>query len=260
MFIPVGCSAPSFKEFTLIMPAVSVGNVGQFATDLVISTLHMPRVGYFHSDCLVPMVGNNPYATSPEDSSELSTNAEVYSLPDLKLAVLQIRAPIIQTKYRQFRKRVVSWIKTNKFSKVVLLSSCHAHHRDDRQLLSTPLRYLLTPALQSVVGDGLQKLDWKEMEKVSAFPGISDTEQRLYIPGGGVTKTLYADCCSEGIPLAVLLIFCSEGDNMPHAFALVNYLNEWLHLVEKPGNVAARWKIPSSWKLLFGSGFPPALF
>lgn len=55
---------------------MSVGNVGQLAIDLVISTLCMPKVGYFYTDCLVPMAGNNPYATTEENSMELSINAE----------------------------------------------------------------------------------------------------------------------------------------------------------------------------------------
>uniref|UniRef100_A0A8C9QCL0 Proteasome assembly chaperone 2 n=1 Tax=Spermophilus dauricus TaxID=99837 RepID=A0A8C9QCL0_SPEDA len=66
--------------FTLLMPAVSVGNVGKFAIDLIISTLNMRKIGYFYTDCLVPIVGNNPYATEEDNSTELSTNAEGMSL------------------------------------------------------------------------------------------------------------------------------------------------------------------------------------
>lgn len=40
--------------------------------------------------------------------------------------------------------------------------------------------------------------------------------------------------CAEDLPLAVLLLFCSEGDNIPDAFTLVNHLNNWLHLLENP--------------------------
>ncbi|MGH0167879.1 UNVERIFIED_CONTAM: hypothetical protein FKN15_060723 [Acipenser sinensis] len=178
------------------------------------------------------MIGNNPYATSNETSTELSTNAEVYSSPEIKLAVLQIRSPILQTKYRQFQDLILTWIKTSEFSKAIILSSSHAYQRDDRQLLGTPLRYLLTPAMQSIVGDNLQMMNWKKMEKIAVFPEVSNSRQHLHIPGGGITKQLYNVCCSEGIPLAVLLVFCSEGDNMPDAFVLINYLNEWLHLVE----------------------------
>ncbi|KAK7139027.1 hypothetical protein R3I93_016220 [Phoxinus phoxinus] len=260
MFISAGDVVPSFKGFTLIMPAVSVGNVGQLAVDLLISTLNMPRVGYFHTDCLIPMVGNNPYATSTEDAAQLSTSAEVYSHSDLKLAVLQIRTPIIQTKVRSFRKLIVSWIKSSLFLRSVLLSSSHAYQRDDQQLHGTPLRFLLSPSLQKEEGQRVEELGWREMERISAFPEISDSEQRLYIPGGGVTKALYTDCCTEDIPMAVVLIFCSEGDNIPDAFALINHLNDWLHLLEKPTQGSVQWRVPSSWKLLFGSGIPPLLF
>ena len=40
--------------------------------------------------------------------------------------------------------------------------------------------------------------------------------------------------CAEDVPLAALLLFCSEGDNIPDAFTLVNHLNDWLHLLDDP--------------------------
>lgn len=40
--------------------------------------------------------------------------------------------------------------------------------------------------------------------------------------------------CTEDLPLAVLLLFCSEGDNIPDAFTLMNHLNDWLHLLDNP--------------------------
>ncbi|XP_014794237.1 PREDICTED: proteasome assembly chaperone 2 [Calidris pugnax] len=268
MFVPCerggGSATSDFKGFTLLMPAVSVGNVGQLAIDLVISTLGMTKVGYFYTDCLVPMVGNNPYATAEENSMELSINAEVYSLPSKKLVVLQIRSPFIKNKYRPFCQTLLSWVKSSKCARVILLSSSHAYQRDDEQLLGTPLRYLLTPDLEKAVGGLMQELNWKEMEKVAAYPGINDTEKVLHIPGGGITKLLFIESCSKGIQMAVLLKFCSEGDNIPDAFALVNYLNEWLQLIKSESNnstdTSSQWKIPSSWRLLFGSGLPPALF
>lgn len=50
--------------------------MGQLAVDLIVSTLNMKRMGYIHTDCLIPMAGNNPYATSKEDAEELHTPAE----------------------------------------------------------------------------------------------------------------------------------------------------------------------------------------
>ncbi|XP_013797949.1 proteasome assembly chaperone 2 isoform X1 [Apteryx mantelli] len=268
MFVPCdhggGPASSDFAGFTLLVPAVSVGNVGQLAIDLVISTLDMTKVGYFYTDCLVPMVGNNPYATAEENSAELSINAEVYSLPSRKLVVLQIRSPFIKSKYRPFSQALLSWVQTSKCARVILLSSSHAYQRDDEQLFGTPLRYLLTPALEKSMEGLMQGLKWKEMEKVAAYPGINDTEKVLHIPGGGITKLLFTECCSKEIQMAVLLKFCSEGDNIPDAFALVNYLNEWLQLIKSESSnstaTSSQWKIPSSWRLLFGSGLPPALF
>ena len=68
----------------MFQPAVSVGNVGQLAIDLIISTLNMHKIGYFYTDCLVPMVGNNPYATAEENSAELSINAEGVLYPSTR--------------------------------------------------------------------------------------------------------------------------------------------------------------------------------
>ncbi|XP_061450953.1 proteasome assembly chaperone 2 isoform X2 [Rhineura floridana] len=247
-----------------MQPAVSVGNVGQLAVDLVISTLGMSKVGYFYTDCLVPMVGNNPYATTEENATELCINAEVYAVPSKQLAVLQIRSPFIKNKYRPFCQTLLSWVKSCGFAKVVLLSSSHAYQRNDQQLCGTSLRYLLSPAVEKTVGDQMQRLNRRELEQIVTFPGVND-DKTFQVPGGGITRLLFTESCSKGIPIIVLLKFCSEGDNIPDALALSDYLNEWLQLTanqESSCSLAksSRWKIPSSWKLLFGSGLPPTLF
>ncbi|XP_068188952.1 proteasome assembly chaperone 2 isoform X2 [Antennarius striatus] len=161
----------------------------------MVSTLNMSRVGYMHTDCLVPMAGNNPYSRCKEDAEELHTSAEVYSAAAQKLAVLQIRAPIIETKTKKFIQLLLSWIKTSGFSRTVVLSSSHAYQRDDQQLRSAPLRYLATPSLLKAAADAFTELGWREMERVPAFPGLpeANAEPRLSIPGGGITKRLFTE-------------------------------------------------------------------
>lgn len=177
-----------------------------------------------------------------------SISSTVYTTKELKLAVLQIRAPIIQVKFKsctvyffqqssfqpnhyfilyqqnkskKFRQLLVSWIKSSGFTRTVVLSSSHAYQRDDQQLQgyssvltvamscsvprphltnllvcpSTPLRYLMTPSLLRGNAEALKELDWTEMERSAAYPGLSDNdaELRLSIPGGGITKGLYTD-------------------------------------------------------------------
>ncbi|XP_042317864.1 proteasome assembly chaperone 2 isoform X2 [Sceloporus undulatus] len=265
MFVPCqGRARPDFKGSTLLMPAVSVGNVGQLAVDLIISTLDISKVGYFYTDCLVPMTGNNPYATTEENATELCINAEVYALPSKELVVLQLRSPFIKNKYRPFCQTILAWVKSCGFARIVLLSSSHAYQRNDQQLHGTSLRYLLSSVVEKTIESTLKKLNGKELEQVAAFPGVNDDEKVFHIPGGGITKLLFTESCSKGIPMVVLLKFCSEGDNIPDALTLADYLNEWLHLTatqnESSSIKSSRWKIPSSWKLLFGSGLPPALF
>ncbi|XP_061025816.1 proteasome assembly chaperone 2 [Eubalaena glacialis] len=266
MFVPCGDSVPDLAGCTLLMPAVSVGNVGQLAIDLIISTLNMCKIGYFYTDCLVPMVGNNPYATAEENSTELSINAEVYASPSKKLVALQLRSIFIKYKSKSFCEKLLSWVKSSNCAKVVVLSSSHSYHRNDLQLRSTPFRYLLTPSVQKSVQNKIQSLNWEEMEKSPCIPEIDDSEFCVRIPGGGITKTLYDEGCSKEIPMVILLKFVSEGDNIPDALGLVEYLNEWLQIIkpclqcDDPSASALPWKMPSSWRLLFGSGLPPALF
>ncbi|KAF6089056.1 proteasome assembly chaperone 2 [Phyllostomus discolor] len=120
--------------------------------------------------------------------------------------------------------------------------------------------------MQKSVQNKIKSLNWEEMEKSPCVPEIRDSEFCIRIPGGGITKTLYDEGCSKEIPVAVLLKFVSEGDNIPDALGLVEYLNEWLQIIkphlqcDDPTASALPWKMPSSWRLLFGSGHPPALF
>ncbi|XP_036923517.1 proteasome assembly chaperone 2 isoform X2 [Sturnira hondurensis] len=200
MFVPCGESVFNLEGFTLLMPAVSVGNVGQLAIDLIISTLNMSKIGYFYTDCLVPMVGNNPYATSEENSTELSINAEVYSLPSKKLVALQLRSIFIKYKSKAFCEKLLSWVKSINCAKVIVLSSSHSYHRNDLQLCSTPFRYLLTPSMQKNVQNKIKSLNWEEMERSPCIPEIHDSEFCIRVPGGGITKTLYDEGYSVMTP------------------------------------------------------------
>uniref|UniRef100_A0A8D1GPF6 Proteasome assembly chaperone 2 n=1 Tax=Sus scrofa TaxID=9823 RepID=A0A8D1GPF6_PIG len=216
MFVPCGDSVPDLKGCTLLMPAVCVGNVGQPAIDLIISKLNMCRIGYFSTDCLLPMVGNNPHATAEENSTELSINAEVCASPSKKLVALQLRSTFIKYKSKSFCEKLLSWVKSSDLSKVGVLSSSHSYLCDDLQPRSTPFRYLLTPSIP------------KEMEKSPCIPEIDDSEFRVSVR------------CSKGIPMAILLKFISEGDSIPDALGLVGYLNEWLQLI-KPCSTETRF-------------------
>ena len=49
----------------------------------------------------------------------------------------------------------------------------------------------------------------------------------FFIPGGGVAQKFYKASKQDGLNSTVLLVFAHEGNNIPEAFQLVNYLNDW---------------------------------
>ena len=63
-------------DISVFQPAISVGNVGQLACDLLISSLKLQKIGYFDPELFLPIVGNNPFATSEKDKNILSLSCE----------------------------------------------------------------------------------------------------------------------------------------------------------------------------------------
>lgn len=258
----------NWSEFTLILPAVSIGNVGQLAVDLVVSSIspNAHHIGYFYDSCVLPVVGNDAFTQSAESLGKLNVSVEVYKNDDLKFVVVQQRAPLVKGRQAEYCKKLVSWIKCCKFKQVILVSSISATERLDSQIEGSPLRYLVTPAAKNLLPlfDGLS---WKTLEKRPKFPHmteeLSDENRDFYLPGGGITKKFYEACCKDDVPLAVLLTFCSEGDNISDAVNLFLYLNDWLKMVprreveQKVLGKTSSFTFPASWHLMFGSPVHP---
>ena len=65
------------SNFGFQQPTVSVGNVGQLAVDLLISTLKAKHVGFLYTDCVVPVVGGDPFAPpGSQDSKQITTSVD----------------------------------------------------------------------------------------------------------------------------------------------------------------------------------------
>ncbi|KAJ1977379.1 hypothetical protein H4R33_006231 [Dimargaris cristalligena] len=138
--------APRFPGSTLIVPAISIGNVPQLCCDLVISTLRLERVGFLNDPNVTPFVGPKAYDHA---RSNLSTALEVFQCSTGKFTVIQQRAPILRKQQRAFVENLAQFITDGSFTRVVLLSTIDATLRDDRQLTegsSAPFQYLPTTA------------------------------------------------------------------------------------------------------------------
>ncbi|CAI8019367.1 Proteasome assembly chaperone 2 [Geodia barretti] len=172
----------SFAGSRLILPCISVGNVGQLAVDLLINTLRLPRAGHLHHPSLLPLAGSGAYSHT---SGLLHTAAEVYHSSELKITVVQMRTPVakvnvffircvsaccrLQGRSREFCDAFLQWVQSSSFSDTVLLTSSHAHERIDSQIQGTPLRYVLSPSVSSSLHSHLSEdLDWSSLEPRSS--------------------------------------------------------------------------------------------
>ncbi|XP_053401128.1 proteasome assembly chaperone 2-like [Mercenaria mercenaria] len=277
MFVPVEKRDCCYKDFILIYPAVSVGNVAQLTADLLISTLTMHRAGYIQHPSIIPLVGGDPFAHPEATNCKIVSCCEVYESQEHKVVIIQQRSPFVQGKRGLFRKWLVQWIKENQFSRVVIATSSSAEERLDTQLQGPQFRFVASPQIEKMFGDMFRNFyEWEELEKRQSFPAPSmleageDQGGELYIPGGGVAKTLFEDLY-EDVPTAICLMFCAEGDNVVEAVELANRLNRWLGLIlfhsrsiggadEEAVVKYTKWKIPVSWKLFYGSKFDQTLY
>ncbi|XP_063220764.1 proteasome assembly chaperone 2 [Bacillus rossius redtenbacheri] len=242
----------TFKGYAFILPSVSVGNVGQLAMDLVLSSLTAVKIGYVLHPAILPVVGSDPYDL---ESSSLMISCEIFVVEDKKLILMQIRSPLIKTFRNDFLLKLLKWIQKMELSPVFILTSSHEYERNDEQIRGTPLRFLMTADLFSKHEETIAKLGWKELEK-RGCPDLTSQEnhpEEAYIPGGGFAKLLFDTCAFQKISSAVLLKFCSEGDNIPDAVLLANYLNDLIRLVPEGTSSVDRWHFPPSWKHLFGN-------
>ncbi|XP_053402644.1 proteasome assembly chaperone 2-like [Mercenaria mercenaria] len=194
-----------------------------------------------------------------------------------RISDIEMMHCILQGKRGLFRKWLVQWIKENQFSRVVIATSSSAEERLDTQLQGPQFRFVASPQIEKMFGDMFRNFyEWEELEKRQSFPAPSmleageDQGGELYIPGGGVAKTLFEDLY-EDVPTAICLMFCAEGDNVVEAVELANRLNRWLGLIlfhsrsiggadEEAVVKYTKWKIPVSWKLFYGSKFDQTLY
>nr|CAB3265253.1 proteasome assembly chaperone 2-like [Phallusia mammillata] len=250
MFVPCFSDETwDFTNSTLVVPAISVGNVGQLACDLLIHNLNLQKIGYFCVELFLPLVANNPFYTSNKNENSLSLSTEVYHSSTQQITVIQLRSPLVKGKRQTFCEALTQWFKALHFKELITLSSLHAFERSDSQLLGQPFRYLQSSACDP---EKFVEFGWSQLEQRNVGHG----DRVLFMPGGGFTKQLYKMCSEENIPNVVLLTFCSEGDNIPEAVTLTQRLNQWKSFSSKLNS----WNYPKSWSHLFGNEPPKEIF
>lgn len=243
------CSLKFFDDedlngYTLIIASVAVGNVGQLACDLLISTLQMQKIAIVYSPAIIPVIGYDPYDLS---SDNLSSSCELYKSAPRNIAVLQLRAPLVYKYARAFLEDLVKSFKEKKVKEIIILTSSFAYEK--KHIQTSPFRYKASDACSLL--HTIKQMKWLEHDMV---------EDRVKIYGGGFASLLYDISVEMGLACLILYKYCSEGDNIPDAYDMINYLKDILPLFKNNLDLLSQLIQPVSWKLLFGRPPPSDIY
>jgi len=248
IFEEEGAAIGDLTGYTVILPAVSVGNAGQLCIDVLLENIckeSTNTVQVLHGS-VVPVVSPDPY---DKCSSLIST--QMYVVKDKKVVIFQIRSGILPGQGSVFMSDFLQWFQEKKCGELIVVGSIYSHERIDSQITGSGLRYLCT-------WDKSVPEDFIVLE--SRGSGMEANEDSApHIPGGGISKRMFITCQKDNIPATFLFKFCSEGDNTMDGVILAQYLSK---LDPKMAQLvpSSNPKIPNCWQSLFGHGAPVQMF
>ncbi|CAA0830913.1 clast3-related [Striga hermonthica] len=259
---------------TLILPALSIGNVGQLAVDLLISSLKAEKIGYLDDPNVLPCVGNDAYSPSP--LGKLALPLEVYESSSSALTLVQQRSPVIKGMMMEYAKNMANFAAENGKKHVIVLSSLDFGRWKNINMSSgLQIYYLSSSSVDGVDADcerlGWNRLQgynpdqraWKYLDMLVAdgftpdedFPSeeLGDEDYYPSLP----FAALFSCFKAKGLKVTCVLCFCSEGDNIPEAFSMAEAASILTGLSNKEflGTGSDKWIAPFSWQSVYG---PPA--
>lgn len=253
------------SDWTLLLPAVTVGNVGQLAVDLLLTSVQCRHIGRLRAPSLLPLAGSPP--APPAHKARIITPMEVYAITDPAPAqaaartvyLVQQRTPPARGRAGEHARSVADWARAAGCREIVLLGSANAAGRREAQLreaadgarLARGLRIAATtPALApEMLGERARgAMAWRVMEGVGSDPrgwtpdcDEAVEEDRVSGTGavaafsplvrrGGFVRTLLETCEKLDVALTVLMLFVHEGDNTQDACVLASAVASLLTL------------------------------
>lgn len=226
-------SINNLSDFTLIIPSVSVGNVGQLTVDLLISCYDFEKIATIWDPAIVPVVGSDAFDSK---SSNLSTACELFINKNLKIATIQLRSTIEYQLAAKFFEKLKNLVLECKFKEVLIVTSSFAYEMHD--VSSSKFRYVT---------------NHKQLEDQLKNANFLPLEQADGIHGGGYATRLY-NVLSPCIRCTILMKYSSEGDNRPDAIYFLQIISSIISINKLEADSI---KYPVSWKHVFGN--PPPL-
>ncbi|KAI3962860.1 hypothetical protein MKW92_041310 [Papaver armeniacum] len=266
---------------TLILPALSIGNVGQLSIDLLISSLKAEKIGYLDEPSVLPCVGNDAYGVGPE--GVLALPLEAYNSCSDSLSLIQQRSPVVQGMMTEFAKNLANFAVASGKKHVVVLSSLDSGRRQKIDLSSNMQIYYLSSTNIDGTDSDCEQLGWKRLQEydpaqrrwkyLSALAdGLSMQEESSSFEEEDVLDedyypslpfaALFSCCKAKGLKVTCVFSYCSEGDNIPDSFLLAEASCKLLgkNPYKSNGNGENGWVIPYSWRTMYGPPPDMSLF
>ena len=172
-----------------MQPTVSIGNVPQLVSDLVIHTFKLQRIGFLDDASLVPVAGVREDVSTPGVTVPL----ELFQSEDKKWVCIQQRSPTLKGKRQAFIDNMTQF--ASQFKQVIVLTTMDASRRLDSQINGPPFR---------VVGALTQQCNQL------GVPALETTDTELHLPGSGLARHLYQSL-KEQVQTTLLIMFALEG-------------------------------------------------
>ncbi|KAH9301482.1 hypothetical protein KI387_013065, partial [Taxus chinensis] len=218
-------------------PSLSIGNVGQLAVDLLVSSRRAVKIGYLDDPYVLPCLGNDAYGPQPQ--GDLAVALEVYEDLEHDLSIIQQRSPVMKGTMLKFAKNISSWALAAGKKEVIIISSLDSGKLQECGINSQQIHYI-SSANKDGTDDKCEKLGWKKLEQFepsqrgwkylySHFSQDSVPDE-LFLEEDELAdedyfsslpfSSLFSSCKAAGLKVTCLFCFCSEGDNMRDAFVL----------------------------------------
>ena len=268
---------------TLIVPAVSIGNVGQLAVDLIIETCKCSRIGRLVHPGILPTAGSASFShcSGPTFSLELfslgvvdgertcSERLDTGSTIDVdnksgkerfwtgqSVVILQQRSPAAAGLQQAFADALVTWAVERGISRICVLGSLDARYRhgDQLNLQNQKMRRYIPSEFVEKFSDVFGGTDVLQLEEDFEAEGKT-LQDRLSPPW-----PLIRSCKASNMPCAALLRFVLEGDNVEDAVVVANCVANSLSEFScfnlgssSTDKGALEWQRPPSWEYAFSN-------
>ncbi|CEQ40731.1 SPOSA6832_02384, partial [Sporobolomyces salmonicolor] len=256
--LPALPAVPSFSGSTLLLPQPSLSSLAQLATDLLIHTYGLEKIGYLGLRDFVPAVSGLDGVAGEEQAEGVLFGVEVFQTPSGSLTVVLPRSPVIRARRAHHLEAMRAFIEQAGFAEVLLVAGVDAALRGDEGLnamletnangmanRATPLRHFVLPTTPSSSSPFplAQRLASLAPPYASSSPSgttssTSPAPSIPLIPHGGLTRKLIEalslpsspSSSSEANlpPVSALLIYTSEGDAADSAYFLADALADAL--------------------------------